>query len=114
MKELLGSQQTSSDPPMLHLANQVCDGNLLELSQRIKKFFKSVSDHLPAMSANNDYLQLKIPCVPSKYVIPVEKLEKQLRKLDKSKAPGPDSVPRWILKEFSQLLAGPVAAISNS
>ena len=88
MKELLGCQQTSSDPPLLHLANQVCDGNLLELSQRINNFFKSVSDHLPALSADNDYLQLEIPCVPSKYVIPVEKVEKQLRKLDTSKAPG--------------------------
>jgi len=114
MKELLGCQQTSSDPPLLHLANQVCDGNLLELSQRINNFFKSVSDHLPALSADNDYLQLEIPCVPSKYVIPVEKVEKQLRKLDTSKAPGPDSIPSWVLKEFSELLAGPVAAIYNS
>ena len=114
MKELLGCQQTSSDPPLLHLANQVCDGNLLELSQRINNFFKSVSDHLPALSADNDYLQLEIPCVPSKYVIPVEKVEKQLHKLDTSKAPGPDSVPSWVLKEFSEWLAGPVAAIYNS
>ena len=97
-----------------NIANQVCDGNLLELSQRINNFFKSVSDHLPAMSANNDYLQLKIPCVPSKYVIPVEKVEKQLRKLDTSKPPGLDCVPSWVLKEFSQLLAGPVAAIYKS
>ena len=114
MKELLGCQQTSSDPPLLHLANQVCDGNLLELSQRINNFFKPVSDLLPALSADNDYLQLEIPCGPSKYVIPVEKVEKQLHKLDTSKAPGPDSVPSWILKEFSELLAGPVAAIYNS
>ena len=76
LKELLGCQQTRSDPPLLHLANQVCDGNLLELSQRINNFFKSVSDHLPALSADNDYLQLEVPCVPSKYVIPVEKVEK--------------------------------------
>ena len=114
MKELFGCQQTSSDPPLFHLANQVCDGNHLELSQRINNFFKSVSDHLPALSADNDYLQLEIPCAPSIYVIPVEKVEKQLRKLDTSKAPGPDSVPSWILKEFSQLHAGPVAAIYNS
>ena len=73
-----------------------------------------MSDHLPALSADNDYLQLEIPCVPSKYVIPVEKVEKQLRKLDTSKAPGPDSIPSWVLKEFSELLAGPVAAIYNS
>ena len=39
----------------------------------------------------------------SKYVIPVKKGEKQLRKLDTSKAPGQDSVPSWVLKEFSEL-----------
>ena len=60
MKELLGCQQTSSEPPLLH-AYQVCDGNLLELSQRIHNFFKSVSELLPALSAENDYLQLEIP-----------------------------------------------------
>ena len=52
--------------------------------------------------------------MPSKYVIPVEKVEKQLGELDTSKAPGPDCVPSWVLKELSQLLAGPVAAIYNS
>ena len=86
MKEPLECQHTSSDTPLLHLANQVCDGNLLELGQRINNFFKSVSDHLPALSADNEYIQLEIPCVPSKYVIPIEKVEKQLRKLDMSKA----------------------------
>ena len=75
MKELLECQQTSSYPLLLHLANQVCDGNLLELRHRINNFFKSVSDHLPALSADNDYLQFEIPCVASKYVIPVEKVE---------------------------------------
>ena len=73
-----------------------------------------MSDQLPALGADNDYLQFKIPCVPSKYVIPVEKAEKQLRKLDTSKAPGPDCVPSWVLRELPQLLAGPVAAIYNS
>ena len=57
---------------------------------------------------------LKYHVCASKYVIPVEKVEKQLRKLDTSKAPGPDSIPSWVLKEFSELLAGPVAAIYNS
>ena len=111
MKELFGCQQNSSDPPLLHLANQLCDGNLLEVSQRINNFLKSVSDHLPALSADNDYVQLEIPCVPSKYVIPVEKVENQFRKPDTSKAPAPDCVPSWVLKEFSKFLAGPVSAI---
>ena len=41
-------------------------------------------------------------------------MEKHVRKLDTGKAPGPDSVPSWVLKEFSELLVGPVAAIYDS
>ena len=41
-------------------------------------------------------------------------MEKQLLKLDTSTALGPDSVPSWVLKEFSDLLAGSVAATYNS
>ena len=91
MKELLGCQKTSSDPPLLHLVNQVCDGNLLELSQRINNLFKSVS-------ADNDYIQLEMTCVPIAYVIPVEKVAKQLHKQDTRKAPSTNSVPSWVLK----------------
>ena len=99
---------------LLHIANQLCDGYFLELSQRINDFFKSVRDHLPALSADNDNLQLEVSCVSPEYVIPVEKVERQLRKLDTSKTLGLDSVPSWVLKEFSGWLVGPVAAIYNS
>ena len=37
-------------------------------------------------------------------------MEKQLHKLDTSKALGSDSVPSWVLKKLSDWLAGPVAA----
>ena len=84
----------------------VCDSNLLEFGQRINDFFKSVSDHLPAVSADDDYLQLEVSCVPSEYVIPVEKMEKQLRKLDISKTPGPDSTMLGALLSSLTCLAG--------
>ena len=48
------------------------------------------------------------------YVIPVEKVEKQLCKLNPSNASGPEFVQSWVHKEFSDLIAGPVAAIYNS
>jgi len=52
------------------------------------------------VSADNDYLQLVIPCVPSKYVIQVEKVEKQLRKLDTSKAPAQTLYQAGYLKSY--------------
>ena len=51
MKELLGCNNISSDSLLLHLANQVCEGDLQDLSQQKHYFFKSASDHLPTLSA---------------------------------------------------------------
>ena len=82
MKELLGCNKISSNTQLLHLANQVCEGDRQDLSQKISDFFKSLSDHLPALSADNDYLQLEVPSVPAEYVISVEEVEHHLHKLD--------------------------------
>jgi len=100
-EKLFACQQTSNVPHLLHLANQGCDGNLLELSQRINNLFKSVSAHLPALSADNDYLQSKYHVCHLNMLPQLRRLKKQLRQLDTSKAPGPGSVPSWVLNEFS-------------
>ena len=44
----------------------------------------------------------------------VAKVECQLSALKTHKAPGPDQIPTWVLKDFAPILAGPVAAIWNS
>ena len=94
MKELLGCNNISSDTPLLHLPNQVCEGDLKDLSQHKKYFFKSVSDHLPALCADNDYIQLEVPYAPAEYAISVEEVEHHIHNLDTSKAHGPESVRR--------------------
>ena len=48
MEELLGCNNISSESPLLYLANQVCEGDLQDISQQKNYFFKSVSDNLPA------------------------------------------------------------------
>ena len=92
MKELLGCNKASSDTPLLHLAIEVCEGDLQDLSQQINDFFKSVSDHLPVLSDDNDYLQLEVPSISAEYVISIEEVEHHLHKLDMSKAHGLDSM----------------------
>ena len=37
-----------------------------------------------------------------------------LKKLNPRKAPGPDGLPNWLLKEFAEVLAEPVCTILNS
>ena len=70
--------------------------------------------HLLALSADNDYLQLEVSSVLAEYVISVEEVEHHLHKLDTSKAHDPDSMPSWVLNDFSTLLAGAVAETYDS
>ena len=52
--------------------------------------------------------------VPDEFIISVTDCEQKLSKLCVHKAMGPDYIPNWILKEFSYILAAPIAAIYNS
>ena len=51
--------------------------------------------------------------IHDKYIISMLQVEKQLMKLDNSKAPGPDGIPTWILHDFPGILAPPVCSIFN-
>ena len=52
--------------------------------------------------------------VPDECIISVTYCEQKLSKLSVHKAMGPDNIPNWILKDFSYILASPIAAIYNS
>ena len=71
-------------------ANQVCEGDIQEITQHISDFFKSVCDYLSPLSSDNDYLHLEVPYVSAEYVLSVEKVGHHLHKLDTGKAHGPD------------------------
>ena len=46
--------------------------------------------------------------------VSIESVERKLRTIKESKAPGPDEIPNWFLKTFSHLLAEPVCYLINS
>ena len=50
----------------------------------------------------------------SMYHISVLDVEKRLAKVKPNKAPGPDGITSWMLRDLSAQLAGPVAALFNS
>ena len=52
--------------------------------------------------------------VPDEFIISVTDCEQKLSKLCVHKAMGPDNIPNWILKDFSYIIASPIAAIYNS
>ena len=101
-------------PPKSHLcdlADQLCGGDTLALANNINRVFKEVTSDLQplppaAASADHD--------VPDEFIISVTDCEQKLSKLSVHKAMGADNIPNWILKDFSYILASPIAAIYNS
>ena len=51
---------------------------------------------------------------PRGLYIPVASVQRRLEEVKSFKAPGPDSIPNWLLKQFSMELATPVASIFNA
>ena len=47
------------------------------------------------------------------FVIDPFEVDKRLSSIKIHKAPGPDGIPNWLLRDFSSLLCQPLAAIFN-
>ena len=52
--------------------------------------------------------------VPDEFTISLADVEGKLSRVKVHKAPGPDGLPNWLLRDFSSHLAGPVCAIYNA
>ena len=52
--------------------------------------------------------------VPDEFIISVTDCEQKLSKLSLHKCMGPDNIPNWIIKDFSYILASPIAVMHNS
>jgi len=52
--------------------------------------------------------------VPYELTISQVDVERKLSQINVHKAPGPDGLPNWLLRDFSTHLAGPVCAIYNA
>ena len=89
--------------------NKVLSG--LELANRLKNFFVSVTSDDPAL----DYLTLPafLPAPEELPVIRPTEVYKKLLRLSPFKACGPDAIPNRILKLFASELSDPVTTIFN-
>jgi hypothetical protein len=109
IKSLTGQHKKGDN--LESLAQSTCDGDKMVLANTINEFFKNVSSHLSPLSTPN------YPCnydVPDEYIITVDSVEERLRKINVTKAAGPDDIPSWLLKDLYQELAPPVCSIWNS
>ena len=105
-RRILNLKQTSP------LSNLHFEGTPDELAEEINDFFVSVSKHLPKVDhsilvdLNNDYC--------SDFIIDPVEVANRLASINIFKAPGPDGLPNWFLRDFAPYLCEPLAAIFNA
>jgi len=79
VKQIIGIQAKSSQP-LTGLANHVCDGSLQTLAD----------DAAPPQA---DF-------IPAEFIIDQPDVKRSLSKINVHKAPGPDGIPNWVLRDF--------------
>ena len=65
-------------------------------------------------SLNDDTAPLPPDFIPFEFTIGRAAVERKLSRINTHKAPGPDGLPNWVLRDFSTPLSGPVCAIFNA
>ena len=112
MKSLMGTT-SNNDAEMQGLANNLCEGNIEVLANRINEFLVSVSSNLPRLT--NDHAVFDVQDeIPAEYVISVMTTENALQQIKVNKAVGPDNVPAWVLRDNASTLAAPLSALFNT
>jgi len=94
------------------LANLNYQGSQEKLADKINEFFTSVSAHLPKVNA--DILANLTDDYSSEFIVDPAEVENRLAKINITKAPGPDNLPSWFLRDFAPYLAQPLSAIFNA
>jgi hypothetical protein len=110
VKQLTG-QQSRSSQPLTGLANQLHNGDMSALASSVNSFFQQVAADLSPLSIDPP----PPPSVfPFEFIISKAAVERKLMQIKIHKAPGPDNLPNWVLRDFCIQLSGPVCAIFNA
>jgi len=108
VKMMMG-QTIDTSQPLNGLANQLQDGDVQALADNINRFFQGVAADLNPLDDNSTPPPSEV--VPDEFIISLVDVERKLSRVNVHKAPGPDGLPNWLLRDFSNQLAGPVCAI---
>ncbi|CAB4017816.1 RNA-directed DNA polymerase from mobile element jockey, partial [Paramuricea clavata] len=98
--------------PAFHSAE--VNGTILQgqdLALAVNNGFLAATKSLPPLSIT-DKLSVEEPTVL--YPISIVDVESRLKAVKSNKAPGPDSLPNWILNNFSMEISEPVTMIFNA
>ena len=88
------------------------NGRLLEgveLANHINNCFVLTTTNISELS-----VQPTITEVPDRYRVSVDEVELKLSQVKSCKAVGPDDIPNWILRDFSNILSLPLCSIFNA
>ena len=110
--KLITGQSVNTTQPLIGLANQLYDGNVHALADSVNRFFQGVAADLRPLDDSS--LPPPPDAVPDELIIDLADVERKLSRVKVHKAPGPDGLPNWLLRDFSSYFAGPVCAIYNA
>ena len=111
VKKIAGMTSTAGSDDLrskLHL-DQIDDLDFYEIANLINNAFLEPMQAYQPLQSSVPYDEEHVPPILSELDICIA-----LKKLNPRKAPGPDGLPNWLLKEFAEVLAEPVCTILNS
>ena len=110
-QQITGLKQKSTEP-LVGLAQRIHNGDVHALADHINKFFQQVAADLRPLSDST--MPPTSDALQSEFVIELSAVERKRSQINVYKAPGPDGLPNWILRDFCTQLSGPVCAIFNA
>ncbi len=113
VKDIIGAAKSDPVDIFAGMANDHTEGDLAKLANLMNTFFQSVSADLPPLQVDPEVIPQSTQ-IDDKYLVTVEQVERQLMRVKKGKAAGPDGIQAWMLRDLAPLLAPPVTAIYNS
>ena len=106
-------KRENNSGPMENLANDLTDGNIPDLAEKINDFLQSITSDIPPLPESHKYQHIENTNSGS-FTISVDEVEINLSKIKMNKSAGPDGIQTWMLRYLAPLFAKPVAAIYNS
>ena len=109
MKQLCGTASTSGRDltSMLH-QDLMCDEPVL--AEKINQAFVNIMKDYQPLSGSTRMATEGIQPI----TVTESSVAGKLRAISTSRANGPDDLPNWVLKEYSDILASPIADILNT
>ena len=113
-KQIIGQNNNKLD--LIGLTNDLTNGDTQELANRINESLVSVSADLTrlAEAADRGPVESSAPPGEHKYTINAFEVFRKLERVNIRKAPGPDNLPNWFLRDFAFALCNPLCHIFNS